>query len=85
MSDPDPRYEINNPAIKATLQAISAKVKAGLPADNSWGFLLCLFEWGTEGQPGSSFYMSNGERADTVKMLKEWIARQERSDETHTD
>jgi len=71
------RYEIENPAIKATLRDIAQKIGSALPA--GWGFLLHLFEFGTEDNPGATFYISNADRADAVRMLRAWIAKQEPS------
>lgn len=68
-------YEVHNPEIQATLRSIAAKVGSQLP-DKRWGFLLMLYEFGTEGDPGSTFYISNGARADCIKMLEDWIQRQ---------
>jgi hypothetical protein len=68
----DKNYEINNPEIRALLRAISEKIKPACP--EGWGFLLFLFEFGAG---KSNFYMSNADRKDAIKMLREWLVRQE--------
>ena len=70
----DKNYEIDNPQIKDTLRSIAAKIKAVLPT--GWGFLLHLFEYGTPGHPGSTFYVSSADRQDAAKMLIEWLQKQ---------
>jgi hypothetical protein len=64
-------YEVDNPVVKATLRDIAAKIGSALPA--GWGFLLHIFSFGDK---GSTFYISNAERADAIAMLREWIEKQ---------
>jgi hypothetical protein len=55
------------------LRAIAKAITPMLPA--SHGFLLMTFEVGA---PGRLNYLSNGERGDIVKMLREFIGKFER-------
>lgn len=71
----DPRYEVENDAIRATLNGIAKRIGASL--DEGWGFLLMLFEYG---QKGSMFYISSAERGDCMRMAQEWIDKQKASD-----
>lgn len=68
-------YEVRDPVIEPLLRDIAGRIGGALP--DGWGFLLMLYEFGTAERPGNSFYISNAERADAIKMLKEWIAKQE--------
>jgi len=67
----DKRFEVENDAVKATLNQIAGKVGGAL--DRGWGFLLMLFEFGAG---GSMFYISSAERGDVMKMTQEWIDKQ---------
>lgn len=71
----DPRYEVENEQIRATLNGIANRIGASL--DKGWGFLLMLFEYGPK---GSMFYISSAERADCMRMAQEWIDKQSASD-----
>jgi len=71
----DPRYEIENDAIKSVLNGIAKRIGASL--DPGWGFLLMLFEYG---EKGSMFYISSAERGDCMRMAQEWIDKQKASD-----
>jgi hypothetical protein len=66
----DSNYQIRNDEIKATLRQWADKLSDDLPP--GWGFTLLLFEF----SPGDSlFYISNSQRQDQIKVMKEWIAR----------
>lgn len=67
-------YEIDKPEIKELLQSIARRIGPSLPT--AWGFLLMLYEFGTDQHPGSTFYISNGDRKDCVKLLQDWLERQ---------
>lgn len=71
----DTRYEVENEAIRATLNGIAGRIGASL--DKGWGFLLMLFEYGPK---GSMFYISSAERHDCMRMAQEWIDKQKASD-----
>lgn len=67
----DPRYEIENEEIKALLHGIGARLKELMPT--GWGFTLMIFEYKAE----PFFYMSTAGRADMIRVLREFIAREE--------
>jgi len=71
----DQRYEVENTAIRATLNSIAKRIGGEL--DKGWGFLLMLFEYGPK---GSMFYISSAERVDCMRMAQEWINKQKDSD-----
>lgn len=75
----DKRFEIENEAVRKVLNEIAGKIGGAL--DEGWGFLLMLFSYDdsmVEG--GGLFYLSSAERKDVMKMVKEWMRRQEASD-----
>ena len=77
MSASDPRYEVEDDDLKATLRELAAKIdailKAQRPDGPAIGFGLFLFEFA----PGNAmFWISNGDRRDTSKMLREWLQRE---------
>lgn len=65
-------YNIRNPEIEALLRKLGNRIGAKLP--KNWGFTLLLFEYG-DGK--SLFYISSAERDDIIKMMKEFISRNE--------
>lgn len=75
MSGPVIQYETHNPEIQALMLDIAKRIGGVMP--KGWGFMLHLFEFGTDENPGSSFYASSGDREDSIRMLKEWIAKSE--------
>ncbi len=75
----DKRFEIENEAVRKVLNEIAGKIGGAL--DEGWGFLLMLFSYDdsmVEG--GGLFYLSSAERKDVMKMVREWMRRQEASD-----
>ena len=58
--------------VKQHLQVIAQKVDNELPT--GFGFVVLTFEFGKTGQ---MMYVSNAEREDIVKAMKEWIAKTE--------
>lgn len=72
MADEDPRYEIEDPEMKALLREVGAKVGRVLPP--GWGFTLFLF---TFEEPKAMFWMSSAERKSMIEALKEFIAREQ--------
>jgi len=67
-----PQYTVPDPdEIAPILRALGKGIGSELPA--GYGFLLMLF---TFGEGGSNFYISNADRADILRMLREFIARQ---------
>ena len=75
MTDVAMNYEVDNPEIKAVLRSIAAKIGAVVPA--GWGHLLMIFEYGTDANPGATFYASSAERMGVRDMLRKWLDRQE--------
>lgn len=71
MSDNDPRYKIDNSEIKELLRDIGNMLKNSMP--KGWGFALQMFEFKGE----SFFYTSNGKREDMIKVLREFINREQ--------
>jgi hypothetical protein len=72
MADPDPRYEIDDPEIKALLKRMAETLQRQLPG--GWGLTLMLFEY----KGPSFFYMSTADRDDMIRNLKEFIQREQR-------
>lgn len=69
---PDHRYTTADPDhIKPLLRELGANIDEKLP--EGWGFNLLLF---TFGEGGNLFYIANADRADVIKMMREWISRQ---------
>lgn len=68
----DPRFDVENEQVRATLNSIAKKIGGAL--DKGWGFTLLLFEFGPD---GSLFYISSAEREDVIRMVKEWVAKQD--------
>lgn len=65
-------YEVREPTIEASLQDIGRTIAPTLP--DGWGFALFIFSFG---EAGSTFYISNADREDMLKMLQEFIERQQ--------
>lgn len=64
-------YEVRNAVIENQLREIGATIAPTLP--HGWGFALFLFSFG---EGGSTFYISNANRSDMLRMLEEFQARQ---------
>lgn len=76
--DKDPRYEVENDAMKAKLREIGAQIDRSLneAADATgkrMGFGLFLFDFGPG---GAMFWISNAERADIGRLLREFLDRE---------
>ena len=69
----DERYEVRQAEIEQLLYRFGRLFGDDLP--EGWGFALFLFSYGDN---GSMFYISSGQRADVIRMLKEYLAREER-------
>jgi hypothetical protein len=65
-------YEVRNPEAEKSLREIGGLIKGQLPPN--MGFTLFLFDYG---EKGSTFYMSSANRADMLKLLWEFIGKQE--------
>lgn len=66
-------YTILDPDIEKQLREMGRNLKAQMP--DGWGFALLMF---TYGEGGSLFYLSSGERANMVKVMEEFIAREKK-------
>lgn len=80
MSDDDintklPSFEVHHATAERKLKEIAQVLKGTMPP--GWGFTLFLFEYGDEVDKGSMFYASSSDRQDMIKVLKEFIAKQE--------
>lgn len=60
-----------DPRVKAPLNDLGRGIGGVLPA--GWGFTLLLFTFGDE---GVMTYISNAQRADMVKAMQEFLAKQ---------
>lgn len=72
-------YEVTNEQIKSRMNDIGHRIHAALEeykGEPRLGFALLLFEFGGG---GSMFYISDAVRADMLKAMKEFIAKQERT------
>lgn len=83
MSDGDfintksPTYEVHSATGERKLREIAGILKGSMPF--GWGFTLFIFEYGDEVDHGSMFYASSSDRDDMIKVLREFIAKQEKS------
>lgn len=65
-------FEIENTEIQTILNDMGKSIASGLP--KGWGFNLLIFSFG---EGGSTFYISNAQRADMISTMKEFIEKQE--------
>lgn len=72
MADETQKYEVDDERIKKPLLEIGQLLKSRLP--ENIGFTLFLYDYG---EGGSTFYISSADREDTIKLLKEFIDREE--------
>lgn len=69
-------FEVHHAGAERTLKEVARTLKAAMPPD--YGFALFIFEYGAdEANLGSMFYCSSAERDSVLKILKEFIDRQE--------
>jgi GTPase len=66
----DANYQVRNLEVEEVLREMAGTVSSRLPA--GWGMALFLFEFG---ENGTCFYISDAQREDMVRMLREWIQR----------
>lgn len=82
MSDDDPvntklpSYEVHHAGAERVLRDIARMLKDVMPP--GFGFTLFIFEYGDDVDHGSMFYASSSERESMLKVLKEFIAKQEK-------
>lgn len=67
----DPRYEVEDDLMLHLLQTIGSRVAASMPP--GIGFGLFIFNLGPE---GAMFWISNSQRDDMMKALREFIAKE---------
>ena len=65
-----------NELVKGKMQKIARKVDEELP--NGYGFVVLTFNFG-EGIDNEMMYVSNANRQDIVKAMKEWIEKTEQN------
>lgn len=63
-------FEVKNEEIEATLKSLGMTIDKALP--EGWGFALTIQSYGPK---GSTFYVSNCDRRDMVKMFRELILK----------
>ena len=71
-NDPNHDYQVRHAGAERALREIGDKLKGSVPP--GFGFGLFIFEFG---EHGSMFWLSNAQRQDMIKALREWIARQQ--------
>ncbi len=65
-----PGFEVGNIEIELVLKKLGSIIRDALP--QGWGFTLQIFNFGEQ---GSNFYISNAQRPDMIRMMKEFILR----------
>ncbi len=65
-----------NEIVKGRMQKIARKVDEELPS--GYGFVVLAFNFG-EGKDNEMMYVSNANRQDIVKAMKEWIEKTEQN------
>lgn len=64
-------------ALNAKAREIAQTLKRALEPLPDAGFTLFLFDMSEGGPPGFMAYISNADRADMIKAVKEWLRVQE--------
>lgn len=70
--DPDHDYQVQQAGAERSLRELAKLIDERKPP--GFGFGLFLFEFG---EHGSMFWISNAQRQDMIKALREWIAKQQ--------
>ena len=63
--------------VKGKMKNIAQKVENELP--NGFGFGVLAFSFNTEPNTSQMMYVSNADRQDIVKAMKEWIDKTEKT------
>ena len=63
--------------VKGKMKNIAQKVENELP--NGFGFVVLAFSFNTEPNTSQMMYVSNADRQDIVKAMKEWIDKTEKT------
>lgn len=71
---PDDNFEVQNENVEVIMKEIGELLKTAMP--EGWGFTLLMFDF-VKGEGGSTFYISNAQRSDMLKLMKEFIEKQE--------
>jgi hypothetical protein len=66
-------FEVKNTEIEEVLKDLGRGLKNSIPKD--WGFVLLLADYG---EGGSTFYTSSVIREDAIKLMMEFIAKQQK-------
>jgi hypothetical protein len=77
MDEPQGNFNIRNADIEERLREIGKMVKHHTP--QGWGFTVLMYDF-PEAQiehPSALFYISNANREDVIKAMKEFIRRNE--------
>lgn len=72
------KYNIRNEDIEETMKDVGSLIGKLLPKE--WGFMLMIFDFSKK-EGGNTFYISNAQRADMVKHMREMADKMETSDE----
>lgn len=72
-ADKNSDFEIENADIESKLPDYAKIIQTSLP--DGYGFNLLVFNYG---EGGAMFYISNAERSDMIKAMKEFINKQEK-------
>jgi hypothetical protein len=67
----EPKYEVRDAKAEEALNKIGKRLREDMPP--GYGFALLLFQYNGE----NLFYTSSADRADIIKMMKEFIKKQE--------
>lgn len=76
-----PSYEVHHDEAEQAMRELARAIKQTMP--QGFGFTLFLFRYGSAPgkDRGELFYLSSANREDMMKMLKEFITRQEKAKE----
>ena len=72
------KFEVRDAQIEKDLRDIGQAIGKSLP--EGYGFNLLIFNFG---EGGATFYISNAQRDDMIKAMKEFIAKQEAENGKH--
>jgi hypothetical protein len=72
-----PSYEVHHAGAERVLRDVARALRDIMPP--GFGFALFVFSFTVDPEnPGEMFYLSSASRGDMLKVLKEFIAKQER-------
>lgn len=79
----DERYQVRNEELERALRTLGTLIDDETPEGWAWGLFLVPFgthDAAPKGK-GSVFWMSNADRADMLRVVKSWLADQEKRQE----